>query len=97
MATRLSMDVRMLDVIERSSRRMAEQVGSPLVQEWGSFEGYREAAEMEGGEREVYVAIREGVTDPDALEVTTGLPPGEVRRVLEKLKRKGLIEFEEVE
>ena len=86
---RLPLDPRIVERIMRSPELVGEQVN--FMDAWGGPHMYRQLARMPTDQRMTYMAIREGITTPEAIAVATELRPEQVERALDVLERKGLI------
>ena len=86
---RLPLDLRAIERIMRSPEMRNEQAN--FMSAWGGPQMYQQLARMPTDQRMAYIAIREGITTPEAIAVATELTPEQVERALDVLERKGLI------
>ena len=88
---RLPIDTRLVEEIARSPRMRREQ-GPDWLGRWGGPSRYQEVAKLPYEARVVHYAYLDGFTDPDLLEIETGLSPAVIKDSLALLRRKGLID-----
>lgn len=92
---RLPFDPRMAQEINSSPAMRAEQGGTAFLSNWGGSSGYKQMSKMNMGERVVYRAVQDGITDETNLSSMTGLSRAEVASAVSSLNRKGYINVEQ--
>lgn len=88
---RLPFDPKMAQEIQSHPTMRAEQGGANFLSNWGGSQGYQQMSKMSMGERVVYRAVQDGITDEPNLSTMTGLSRTEVASAVTSLNRKGYI------
>ena len=93
---KMPFDPKMAQEIQGSPTMRNEQGGVAFLSNWGGSQGYQQmATKMTMGERVIYRAVQDGITDESSLSTMTGLSPTEVSTAVTSLNRKGFINVEQ--
>jgi hypothetical protein len=88
--SKLSVDPRIVERIQRSPALMAEQ-GPGFMAAYGGPSNYIAASKLNSDERVAFYAMQDGFTTADDIALATGLDKASAAKALSGLNKKGML------